>query len=119
MVFLSLLIIQCNTKCNMFNCRYDFLSFYTDNSDAEDGSPRKKQRSSSSPSGSDPNRNKSTAGNLFCGSGLSMSVIFVNHPLRMFVCLFSCFHVILSGSLLTNLSLNTCVVACRPLSLYA
>ena len=78
MVFLSLLIILCFTKCNMFNCRYDFLSFYTDNSDAEDGSPRKRRRSSSpsgsdpkrerrrsssSLSGSDPERNKATAGN--------------------------------------------------------
>ena len=64
MVFLSLLILLCFTKCNMFNCRYDFLSFYTDNSDAEDGSPRKRRRSSSSPSGSgsDPKRNKATAG---------------------------------------------------------
>ena len=64
MVFLSLLIIQCNTKCNMFNCRYDFWSFYTDNSDTADGSPRKRRRSSS-PSGSDPKRKKSTAGNNF------------------------------------------------------
>ena len=63
MVFLSLLIILCFTKCNMFNCRYDFLSFYTDNSDAEDGSPRKRRRSSSSPSGSEPKRNQATAGN--------------------------------------------------------
>ena len=63
MAFLSLLIILCFTKCNMFNCRYDFLSFYTDNSDAEDGSPRKRRRSSSPPSGSDPKRNKATAGN--------------------------------------------------------
>ena len=63
MAFLSLLIILCFTKCNMFNCRYDFLSFYTDNSDAEDGSPRKRRQSSSPPSGSDPKRNKATAGN--------------------------------------------------------
>ena len=63
MAFLSLLIILCFTKCNMFNCRYDFLSFYTDNSDAEDGSPRKRPQSSSPPSGSDPKRIKATAGN--------------------------------------------------------
>ena len=46
----------------MFNCRYDFWSFYTDNSDTADDSPRKRRRSSS-PSGSDPERNRSTAGN--------------------------------------------------------
>ena len=47
----------------MIHCGYDFLSFYTDNSDAEDGSPRKRPQSSSPPSGSDPKRNKATAGN--------------------------------------------------------
>ena len=46
----------------MLNCMYDFLSFYPDNSDVEDGSLRKRRRSSSSPS-SDPKRNKGTAGN--------------------------------------------------------
>ena len=40
----------------MFNCRYNFLSFYTDNSDVEDGSPPQS-------SGSDPERNKAIAGN--------------------------------------------------------
>ena len=47
----------------MFHCGYEFLSFYTDNSDAEDGSPRKRPQSSSPPFGSDPKRNKATAGN--------------------------------------------------------
>ena len=47
----------------MFNCGYDFLSFYPDNSDAEDGSPRKTRRSSSPPSCSDPKGKKATAGN--------------------------------------------------------
>ena len=37
----------------MFNCGYDFLSFYPDNSDAE----------SPPPSCSDPKRKKATAGN--------------------------------------------------------
>ena len=60
MVFLSFLIIQRNTKCNMLNCMYDFLSFYPDNSDVEDGSLRKRRWSSSSP-GSE--RNKAIAGN--------------------------------------------------------
>ena len=45
----------------MFNCRYNFLSFHTDNSDVEDGSPPKRRRPLSS-SGSDPNINKATAG---------------------------------------------------------
>ena len=47
----------------MIHCGYDFLSFYTDNSDAEDGSPRKRPQSSSPLSGLDPKRNKATAGN--------------------------------------------------------
>ena len=41
----------------MFNCGYDFLSFYPDNSDIE------LRRSSAPPSCSDPKRKKATAGN--------------------------------------------------------